>query len=112
MPTGAHQLPWIRVCAAVDEQLGDPTAQLFDVSGFDRVSGGDQGGDICLDALGESDRDAFGGRRHLRLLDVDTQIAKRLRTVFGPLGGSATNPLGGESRDFVVGAAPLESLDE
>jgi hypothetical protein len=47
-----------------------------------------------------------------RLLDVDTQIAERLRTVFGALGYPATNPLGRESRDFVVGAAPLDGLVE
>ena len=112
--TRTHELPRVRVSLALQEQLGDSTLQGLSVFSPLQVGVGGQRrqlGDIPLDSVGKLDLDLGSSIAAHGSANVDTEVSQRLGTVFGALGGAASDALGGKSLDLVVCLAVLEVGD-
>ena len=110
MAAGPHQLACMGIRLAFQEQLGDASLQgvnLGPLGGFGLGGKRRQLGYIALDAIGKLNLDPWNGLSAHDLSNLNAEIGECLNAVFGALGGAASNSLGRQGFDFVVGAPIL-----
>ncbi len=114
MATGSHLLAHIGIGLAFHEQRGNAPLQGFNLGSLGGSSLGRkrrQLGYIALNAIGKLNLDPWSGLSAHDLSNLNTKIGECLSTLFGALGSAASNSLGRQGFDFVIGAPILNRRD-
>jgi hypothetical protein len=108
--THPHWLACIGIGLAFQEQRGDGFLQCVNLSplGGSSLNGKRrQLSDIALDTIGKFDLNLRSGLSAHDLSNLNTEIGECLSAVLAALGSAASNSLGRQSFDFVIGAPIL-----
>lgn len=114
MATGSHQLAHMGIGLAFQEQRSDTRLQGFNLSSLGESGLGGkrrQLGYIALDTVGKLNPELGSGFFAHDLSNLNAEIGKRLSAVLRTLGSTASNSLGRQGFDFVVGAPILHRRD-
>lgn len=111
---GSHQLARIGIGLTFHEQRGNASLQGFNLGSLGGSGLGGkrrQLGYIALDAIDKLNLDPWSGLSAHDLSNLNAEVGKCRSAVFGALGSAASDSLGRQGFDFVVGAPILNRRD-